>query len=133
MVAYSFAAQFIHPIVTGTKCQTIRADRKRHARAGEALQLYTAMRTKQCRLIGRAACESVAPITIDLRDHWIDFPATGVRYTNARDLDFFARIDGFADWSAMLAFWRANHPEAPVVFSGMIIRWCDFTPVEGPV
>ena len=122
MVAYSFQKQFIEPILAGTKAQTIRADRKRHARPGEALQLYTAMRTKQCRLIGRAVCGIVAPIKIDLRDHWIDFPATGVRYTKTLDLDFFARLDGFAHWTAMLAFWRQEHGTA-IVFSGVLIKW----------
>jgi len=59
MVAYSFKAQFREPILAGTKRQTIRADRKRHARLGEALQLYTGMRTRQCKLIGRATCNAL--------------------------------------------------------------------------
>ena len=48
MVAYSFKRRFREPILAGSKQQTIRADRKRHARRGEALQLYTGMRTTQC-------------------------------------------------------------------------------------
>jgi hypothetical protein len=47
VVAYSFRQQFRPPILAGTKRQTIRADRKRHARPGEQLQLYTGMRTRQ--------------------------------------------------------------------------------------
>ena len=35
VVSYSFKRQFIDPIKRGTKRQTIRADRKRHARPGE--------------------------------------------------------------------------------------------------
>jgi len=35
MVAYSFRARFREPILVGAKRQTIRADRKRHARPGE--------------------------------------------------------------------------------------------------
>lgn len=122
MVAYSFQDRFREPIFAGTKRQTIRAERKRHARVGEELQLYTGMRTRHCKLIGRATCEIASPITIDLRDHWIDFPATGVRYTKARDLDFFARLDGFADWPDMLAFWRTAH-ENTILFSGVLIKW----------
>jgi hypothetical protein len=125
MVAYSFKKQFVEPILAKTKRQTVRAGRKRHAHPGEPLQLYTGMRTKQCRLIGRAVCEIVTPITIDQRDHWIYFPMTGVRYTTARDLDFFARLDGFPDWHEMLAFWKKEHPTA-IVFSGVLIRWRDF-------
>ena len=127
MVAYSFNRQFVEPIFAGTKSQTIRAERKRHARAGEQLQLYTGMRTKQCKLVGRAVCENVAPITIDVRDQWIYFPVTGVRYTKTRDLEFFARIDGFAGWAEMLAFWKKEHATA-IIFSGVLIRWRDFQP-----
>lgn len=74
MVAYSFKAQFVEPIRAGLglptepqirpKRQTIRADRKRHARPGEELQLYRGMRTRQCFLIGRAACTEVTKIRI---------------------------------------------------------------------
>lgn len=39
MVAYSFRKRFGPPILAGTKAQTIRADRKRHARPGEEVQL----------------------------------------------------------------------------------------------
>ncbi|MEJ0016825.1 MAG: ASCH domain-containing protein [Acetobacteraceae bacterium] len=46
MVAYSFKRDFAAPILAGIKRQTIRADRRRHARPGEVLQLYTGMRTK---------------------------------------------------------------------------------------
>ena len=53
MVAYSLKPRFIPPILSGAKRQTIRAiSRRRHAIPGETLQLYTGMRTKQCRLIG---------------------------------------------------------------------------------
>ena len=52
MVAYSFKKQFGPPILAGTKAQTIRADRKRHVRSGELVQLYTGMRTRQCRRLG---------------------------------------------------------------------------------
>ncbi len=49
MVAYSFAPQFIGSIRSGTKCQTIRPiGKRRHARPGEPVQLYTGMRTATC-------------------------------------------------------------------------------------
>lgn len=49
MVAYSFQKMFAPQVEGLTKRQTVRANRKRHARPGEAVQLYTAMRTKYCR------------------------------------------------------------------------------------
>jgi hypothetical protein len=48
MVAYSFKSFFAPQIIAGLKCQTVRADRRRHARPGEAVQLYTGMRTRAC-------------------------------------------------------------------------------------
>jgi len=65
MVAYSFKKVFVRQIETGRKRQTIRADRKRHARPGEPVQIYTGMRTRHCRkIIEDPICESVTPIRI---------------------------------------------------------------------
>lgn len=82
MVAYSFRPQFVGPITVGLglsfvnsfgvtpptirpKQQTIRAHgKRRHARPGDELQLYTGMRTKACRLIGRARCSEVQRIIL---------------------------------------------------------------------
>lgn len=51
------------------KRQTIRAiGKRRHARPGETLQLYTAMRTKQCEKIGEARCIAVLPIRIVVKE-----------------------------------------------------------------
>lgn len=121
MVAYSFKGRFAEPILSGSKRQTIRADRKRHARPGEELQLYTGMRTRSCRLIGRATCLTVSPIEIGFGYP----PFVEVHHREAvRDdeLDHFARADGFADWADLAAFWAAEHPDTPV-FSGVLIQW----------
>ncbi|MCJ2104738.1 hypothetical protein MKK70_04965 [Methylobacterium sp. E-041] len=130
MVAYSFKARFAAPILAGTKAQTIRAERagrSRHARPGERLQLYTGLRTRQCRHLGEAACLAVWPIELHLvvglvfaNDGWI---------RTDEDLDAFARQDGFRDWSDMLAFWKAEHPDA-VVFTGILIRWQPLVAVD---
>lgn len=66
MVAYSFRARFVVPIEAGTKRQTIRAPRKRHAKPGEEMQLYTGMRTRACRLIRLATCLSVWPVSLSM-------------------------------------------------------------------
>lgn len=128
-MAYSFRPQFVAPIQAGTKAQTIRADRKRHAREGEALQLYTGMRTRSCRLIGRAVCAGVQPITIDVRDRpVIVLPDRELR--PLAGIDDFARLDGFEDWHAMRRFWEKHHPGSPM-FSGVLITWRDFVAGEG--
>lgn len=120
MVAYSFRPRFVQPILTGTKRQTIRADRKRHARPGETLQLYTGMRTRQCHLIGRATCLSVDPIRIEIIHGRVT--VAGDVYDDQAGLDAFSCRDGFTGWDALCEFWREYHDDPPE-FSGMMIRW----------
>lgn len=140
MVAYSFQAQFIGPIRAGLgiehlnergkivipgpkpKLQTIRAiGKRRHARPGETLQLYYAMRTRQCFKIGEARCTEVADIRV--------WPYSGqIRIAGKSDiinpdsLNLFARADGFVDWADMRQFWLKHHPGVHD-FSGVLIRW----------
>lgn len=130
MVAYSFKAQFRPPILAGTKRHTVRNDRKRHARPGEELQLYTGMRTRQCLIIGRAICEDVRSISL-----WFDedpemegIVTPGFGYPGG--LEGFAIADGFESWAALKAFWRANHPsiwkpDGSATFDGKLIMWGD--------
>jgi hypothetical protein len=124
MVAYSFKRQFVRPILDGTKRQTIRADRRRHARPGEELQLYTGMRTKECRLICRARCLDVLPIFIAFRKRartdWVR--VGGKKLDRPSELDAFARHDGFKDWGELREFWRTNHPGV-CDFRGVMITW----------
>lgn len=134
MVAYSFKSRFVDPIRVGLssvslsfdcapKLQTIRAlGKRRHARPGETLQLYTAMRTRQCEKIGEARCISVKQITINIPkdDAWLL-----VRIGRAEAFeagDDFAIADGFKDIEDMWSFWCQNHPHAGV-FVGVLIKW----------
>lgn len=128
MVAYSFKAMFADPIRAGTKRQTIRADRKRHARVDEELQLYTGMRTKQCILLGRAICIGISPITLLFNDN--DTEAEGVILPGLGypdGLEGFARADGFRSWAELKRFWRQNHPGIDE-FSGKLVQWGDLLP-----
>lgn len=121
MVAYSFKGLFAPKILDESKRQTIRADRRRHARPGEELQLYTGMRTKQCRLVGRAVCTSIRRVVISFGRGCAD----QVRVDGApigSTLDEFARADGFEDWAGLSAFWRVNHPGVDR-FEGWLIEW----------
>lgn len=129
MVAYSFKQQFAAPILSGAKRQTIRAPRQGragHAKPGDALQLYTAMRTKYCMLIGRAKCTVVLAVTLDFTPG-NRVMTGGAALASGDALDEFARMDGFAGWSELRAFWAKEHPGANY-FNGMLIRWTDFIP-----
>lgn len=137
MVAYSFATQFVEPIVSREKLQTVRANRRRHARVGEPIQLYTAMRTKQCRKI-----VDVDPVCVDVQSILIDVDPADRRLISLIhincvslspwDIEYFAQRDGFvadADKSAtrrMGEFWLKAHGGGSlerIEFEGVCIRW----------
>jgi hypothetical protein len=130
MVAYSFKQRFAQPILLGlepgplqpgAKRQTIRADRKRHARPGEEIQLYTGMRTRACRLLGRVICADVSPICLSFGAS----PSVQIgqgTFCNAVELDAFARDDGFVDWADLARFWASEHGQT-ALFHGVLIRW----------
>lgn len=122
MVAYSFKARFAEPILQGTKTQTIRAPRKRHARAGEELQLYTGMRTKQCKLIRRAKCVDVGHVFLSFLNARVEAWDTGTAWTTPDELQAFAEQDGFASWKDLRQFWEKEHPGFDQ-FEGVLIRW----------
>lgn len=133
MVAYSFKAQFAAPILAGTKRQTIRATRKRHACSGETLQLFTGMRTRFCRLIGTATCSAVFPITMIFPNGPIECgtlnPDAALWTWHADKLDDFAIQDGFCDFAAMRAFWADEYPGVDL-FTGVLVQWTDFLPAQ---
>jgi hypothetical protein len=130
---------FVPPIKRGLlvppaprpKRQTIRAHgKRRHARPGEELQLYTGMRTKHCRLIGRARCTRVRNITIAFRKTW---RRDWVKINGGRGpdgdiidrptlLDAFAQRDGFEDWRELRRFWAKHHKDVRD-FEGLLIEW----------
>lgn len=135
MVAYSFKPSFVLPIATGTKRQTIRLPRKRHARPGEPLQLFTGMRTRYCRkIIPDPVCVGIDEVRLDLRDADRSEPASfrealqvnGIPALD-EEADAYARGDGFAGVSSvkpfahMVRWWLLTH--GPVLFEGVAIRW----------
>jgi hypothetical protein len=151
MVAYSFQKRFIAPIQVGLgivpvtpmlvdgpmpqgyqvvprirpKTQTIRAvGKRRHASKDDMLQLYYAMRTKQCTQIGTGKCSGAGGIRIFVEKGQIDVEGEKI-VSKAGDLDKFALGDGFADWNDMRQFWRDNHGDLVRLgpFVGVLIKW----------
>lgn len=131
MVAYNFQPRFAALVESGSKTQTIRRHRiNRHARPGEEVQLYTGMRTPDCRLLARGVCVDTAEVCISLKSNVLSLaPLAGddgatERCETPASLDEFARADGFASWSEMQAWFSdqygANDPNA---FIGVLIRW----------
>lgn len=148
MVAYSFKQRFVGAIKNGTKRQTIRMPRKvrghrpsnlaecqtpeemagfirGHAPVRSALQLYTAMRTSHCRLIGTAICRSVEPVRLDFEAQQVQVGAAPP-LDDLPALDAFAQADGFDDYRGLCAFWRETHATVER-WEGVLICWKDFT------
>ncbi|MGL5447467.1 MAG: hypothetical protein ACRDBL_09175 [Rhabdaerophilum sp.] len=136
MVAYSFNKRFAGPIQQGIKTQTIRAPRKRHARVGEAVQLYCGMRTSRCfPIVSDVICTEVLHAELSFttdrvilhtgRDE-IGAMSGLFAITTYASLNEFARRDGFISWADMKAFWRETHEEAAdpdLYFDGVLINW----------
>lgn len=157
MVAYSFMKMFAPQVEDLSKRHTIRAPRKRHARPGEAVQLYTAMRTRHCRKLVTPdpICTRLDDIRLEVGE--VPVPDDRVGYVNGIEIngrplsddetEAFAIADGFAparlqpfllkpdevfrDWVTarllMGEFWRSTHGLGG--WQGHVIRW---EPGEGP-
>lgn len=123
MVAFNFSPEFVADIEAGRKTQTIRQTSR--AAAGQAIQLYTGQRTKQCRKLGDAIC---------IDSTYVGLTTTGVtlgdtsRFPGNRD--DFARADGFADYAAMWKWFSERYETNS--FTGYITRWRLTTPALLP-
>lgn len=136
MVAYSFKRRFAPAIKAGTKCQTIRGERARHARVGERVQLYTGMRTKLCaRVIPDPIVDGVHAVLL-VWDHTgftriCVMPSPlfeAVGFEDEGDLhvdnyDAFAVADGFNDQADMFSFWHEIYAGLSGSFQGALIHW----------
>ncbi len=138
MVAYSFKRRFVSAIKLGLggsvtigpdedpfmrpKRQTIRAvGKRRHARAGETLQLYHGMRSSDCFKIGEARCTKVSEIRLYIHSEWIEIKGES-ELRKGKQLDAFARDGGFEDWAAMRAFEEHGSKQLGP-FVGLLIQW----------
>lgn len=124
MVAYSFQRRFVPMIEAGYKHQTVRAERARHARPGETMQLYQGMRTRTCRkILPDPICTCVRPIHIVIRAGLIErIEVRGLSDLWKPDPDAFAISDGFESREDMSAFWAERHPSS-ADFVGVLIEW----------
>jgi len=124
MPALNFQKQFADLVQSGQKTRTIRAKRKDGrwpAYVGNRLSLYTGMRTKYCRLLGKGKVTQTTDITITEQGiEWLIFPV------KPEGLDKFAQADGFKDWPAMRDWFRQVHG---LPFHGREIIW-ELDPVK---
>lgn len=116
MVAFSFSPEFAGPVERREKRQTIRQTRR--ASVGDRIQLYTGMRTKQCRKLVEEdpLCTFVGYVAIRP-----DYLTVGDVRSHPRDIDEFARLDGFTDYAGMVAWFQARYGQPS--FIGYLHRW----------
>jgi hypothetical protein len=135
MPAYSFKAQFVVPVETGTKNHTIRNKRKARPQPGQRFVGYYGMRTKQCRKLIESVITRVQDIRIEAGERVFDKTVRAVEGMDvwwtipkitidgevlARDeAEALAVRDGFKDLLEMSDFW----PPERLPFTGDIIHW----------
>jgi hypothetical protein len=115
MVALNFSAQFAIDVETGKKRQSIRQS-NRGLREGSPIQLYTGQRTKKCRKLRDAICRDVTYVGLTARGVTL-----GDKSRFPSDIDEFARLDGFPNYSRMWSWFQGTYKTNS--FSGYIIRW----------
>lgn len=117
MVAYNFQTDFAPDILSGRKLSTIRPNgKRRHAVAGDELQLYVGMRTSSCRLLLRVPCLWSRPIEIHL---W--GAIAGPEQIRGSAETELARIEGLTCFEHLQA-WFDNRYGLPAVGFTQI-RW----------
>lgn len=122
MPAYNFQKRFAPLVQSGQKRQTIRAlGKRRHARPGEPLQLYTGQRSKACRKLisPDPVCLSTAKIEMTVERGFFEAFLDG-RLLNTEDLAGIARADGFDDVPHMVGWFVQTHG---LPFEGILIKW----------
>ena len=122
MVVYNFQRRFADPIAAGTKTHTIRRNgKRRHARPGEELQLYTGLRTKAAAkiIVPDPVCIDALTIAIDVREDTI--ASIAIKGFPIQELENFAKSDGFLHLKEMHEFFLRMH--GPGVFHGTLIEW----------
>lgn len=122
MPALNYKARFAPLVRSGRKRQTIRALRKdgRDPKPGDTLYHYTGMRTKACRKLSEAVCQSAVPIHMTGGMMAMESVEVDGKWLVHHELDWLAQADGFRDWEEMRHWFFKTHG-AP--FTGLLIRW----------
>lgn len=105
MPAYNFQERFVEMILDGTKYHTIRRRRKRLTREGDALLLYTGMRTKKCALLAETTCEKVESLVIWVKDRLLSRTFMGPALSKDKTI-LIAHGDGFNNTKDFFEFFE---------------------------
>jgi hypothetical protein len=118
MAGISFSV-FREQILSGAKCQTIRAVRKDPIKVGETLYLWWKQRSPQREKLGEATCVKTYDVEIH-REYLITHQDN--RWQTIQYLNSFAKDDGFNNWQELVEFFENTHG---LPFKGVLIKWND--------
>jgi hypothetical protein len=132
MVAYNFKAEFAERVEQRQKLTTIRAlGKRRHAKPGDRIQLYTGQRTKGCRKLTKRdpICVFSLPVTIRDAAHLVQIvrAETLEMVYSPWEQDAIAQLDGFKHSGDLRSFFVGSFDQ-PMV----LVRWT-FVDVPRPV
>jgi hypothetical protein len=119
---FNFKRQFAAAVADGTKRQTIRANRKdgKRPQPGDIAALYTGLRTRNTQHLRDGVVINCHAVRIDcVGGHGKLIIDGDVLSWEART--GFAKADGFADWPAMLDFFRTQY--GLDTFDGFCVEW----------
>lgn len=126
MPQFNFQERFAADVESGRKRQTVRHVRRNTPKVGQTAHLFTGLRTKAARCLGRHSITDVRPILVDM-DGSVSLGETGDpdAYFHGRDLspseaDAFAEADGFENAVAFVAWIRDTHG---LPFEGHVTSW----------
>ena len=127
MGLYNFKKRFAPFVLDGSKRHTIRAKRAHPDKPGNPVHLYTGLRTKAAKLLGRSICVRIEEIRISEDQHvFVNFEMLSADEKNA-----LAYCDGFRSrgvshaFEEMMEFWEGRLP-----FVGDIIHWQRLAPTR---
>lgn len=121
MPAYNFKKEFAQPVENGfaeasgqplpwpdkpVKRCTIRKPRKRQTKPGDTIYGKVGMRTKNCRPLGEAVCQSVDGLTFFCRGN---IYLRNRRWLENGEIIDLARADGFDNVEGLYAFLEMHY------------------------
>lgn len=126
MTVLLFQKCFVAPIQAGTKRQTIRPPRKRPIPIGAALSLrYWSEKPYRSPQIEFATTVCAITLCVRIEREFISLSRCGVPWQGVRDLNAFARGDGFESWEEMREYFTSRFGYG-LPFDGVLYGW------EGP-
>ena len=134
MVAFNFKPEFVDKIKSGDKRQTVRKTKR--CNIGDAIQLYTGQRTKDCIKIADAECCGIIEVSFFIENirgnlrrvlhrsnpvnGMFEQLIEGITDPEGEEIHAFARADGFANSTDMFWFFEKQYG---LPFNGVLHKW----------